>query len=143
METCVPNLINSLPKDISAEFPTYVCLLENMLETSGIALSQPDCSFHLVTRTARIIEAIERLTTQMGQLQNTTERELKILRQSTIDVSDMINGLERMRRRHQETLKSSNGSKEEHREDPPRRTRNRRPTVGGESGIMASGGNAE
>ncbi|XP_057430179.1 E3 ubiquitin-protein ligase UPL6 [Lotus japonicus] len=45
MATFVPNLISFLPKDISDEFPTYACLLGNILETGGIALSQPDCSF--------------------------------------------------------------------------------------------------
>ncbi|KAL2341623.1 hypothetical protein Fmac_009563 [Flemingia macrophylla] len=54
MATCVPNLINSLPKNISDEFPTYACLLGNMLETGGIVLSQPDCSFDLAIDLAAV-----------------------------------------------------------------------------------------
>lgn len=50
MATWVPNLISSLPKDISDEFPTYACLLGNILETGGFALSRPDCSFDMVRR---------------------------------------------------------------------------------------------
>jgi len=50
MATWLPNLINSLPNDISDEFPTYACLLGNILETAGIALSRPDCSFDMVRR---------------------------------------------------------------------------------------------
>jgi ubiquitin-protein ligase E3 C len=49
MATFVPNLINFLPKDISDEFPTYACLLGNILETGGVALSRPDCSFDMVS----------------------------------------------------------------------------------------------
>ncbi|KAL2318846.1 hypothetical protein Fmac_032722 [Flemingia macrophylla] len=45
----------------------------------------------------------------MGQLQNTTERELERLRRSNVDVSDRIDGLEKRRRRQQETSGSSNG----------------------------------
>ncbi|XP_020205693.1 E3 ubiquitin-protein ligase UPL6 [Cajanus cajan] len=54
MATCVPNLINSLPKDISDEFPTYACLLGNILETGGIALSRPDCSFYMAIDIAAV-----------------------------------------------------------------------------------------
>lgn len=50
MATFVPNLISFLPKDISDEFPTYACLLGNILETGGVALSQPGCSFDMVRK---------------------------------------------------------------------------------------------
>jgi len=49
MATFVPNLISFLPKNISDEFPTYACLLGNILEIGGYALSQPDCSFDMVS----------------------------------------------------------------------------------------------
>ncbi|QHO06575.1 hypothetical protein HN51_065436 [Arachis hypogaea] len=54
MATLVPDLINFLPKDISDEIPTYACLLGNILETAGIALSQPDCSFDMAMDLAAI-----------------------------------------------------------------------------------------
>ncbi|XP_061370457.1 E3 ubiquitin-protein ligase UPL6-like isoform X2 [Gastrolobium bilobum] len=54
MTTFVPNLISFLPKDISDEFPTYACLLGNILETGGIALSQPDCSFDMAANLAAV-----------------------------------------------------------------------------------------
>ncbi|CAJ1963098.1 unnamed protein product [Sphenostylis stenocarpa] len=54
MATWVPNLINSLPMDISEEFPTYACLLGNILETGGIALSRPDCSYDMAIDLAAV-----------------------------------------------------------------------------------------
>lgn len=48
MATFGQNLINLLPKDISNEFPSYACMLGNILETAGVALSQPNCSFDMV-----------------------------------------------------------------------------------------------
>ncbi|AES64909.2 putative aminoacyltransferase, E1 ubiquitin-activating enzyme [Medicago truncatula] len=66
MATFVPNLINFLPKDISDEFPTYACLLGNILEIGGVALSQPDCSFdmaiNLAAVTTVLLEAHHSLT---------------------------------------------------------------------------------
>ncbi|XP_027931583.1 E3 ubiquitin-protein ligase UPL6 isoform X1 [Vigna unguiculata] len=54
MATWLPNLMNSLPNDISDEFPTYACLLGNILETGGIALSRPDCSFDMAVDLASV-----------------------------------------------------------------------------------------
>lgn len=42
------NMINFLPKDISNEFPSRACMLGNVLEIAGIALSHPLCSFDMV-----------------------------------------------------------------------------------------------
>ncbi|CAL0334474.1 unnamed protein product [Lupinus luteus] len=67
MAMFVPNLISFLPKDVSDEFPTYACLLGNILETAGIALSHPDCSFDmavdLAAVTAFLLEAHPSLKT--------------------------------------------------------------------------------
>ncbi|KAL2322339.1 hypothetical protein Fmac_026718 [Flemingia macrophylla] len=76
-------------------------------------------------RIARIMEAIEKLTTQMGQLQNTTEREMERLWRSNTKVSDKLDGLERRRRRLQPTSESSNGSGDDRGDVPPRYHRNR------------------
>ncbi|XP_028786892.1 E3 ubiquitin-protein ligase UPL6 [Neltuma alba] len=54
MAKCVQNQINLLPKDISDEFPSYACLLGNILETAGTALSQPDCSFDMAIDVAAV-----------------------------------------------------------------------------------------
>lgn len=48
MVMCVQDHANVLPKEISAELPGYACLLGNILETAGVALSQPDCPFEMV-----------------------------------------------------------------------------------------------
>lgn len=48
MALCVKNHANVLPNDVSTEFPSYACLLGNLLETAGVAFSQPDCSFDTV-----------------------------------------------------------------------------------------------
>ncbi|XP_057472155.1 LOW QUALITY PROTEIN: E3 ubiquitin-protein ligase UPL6-like [Actinidia eriantha] len=45
MALCVQNHAYVLPNDISTEFPSYACLLGNLLETAGVAFSQPDSSF--------------------------------------------------------------------------------------------------
>ena len=49
MAFCVQNCANVLPNDISPEYPGYACLLGNILETAGVALSQPNCSFEMVS----------------------------------------------------------------------------------------------
>ncbi|TKY54285.1 E3 ubiquitin-protein ligase UPL6 [Spatholobus suberectus] len=48
------NLINLLPKDISNEFPSYACMLGNILETAGISLSHPDRSFDMAIDLAAV-----------------------------------------------------------------------------------------
>lgn len=48
MALCVNNHANILPKDLSLDLPGYACLLGNVLETAGIALSHPGCSFDMV-----------------------------------------------------------------------------------------------
>ncbi|KAG5555349.1 hypothetical protein RHGRI_012776 [Rhododendron griersonianum] len=45
MALCVQNHANVLPNDVSTQYPSYACLLGNLLETAGVAFSQPDCSF--------------------------------------------------------------------------------------------------
>ncbi|XP_059631989.1 E3 ubiquitin-protein ligase UPL6 isoform X2 [Cornus florida] len=47
MALCVQNHANVLPNDISNEFPCYACLLGNILETVGVAFTQPNCSFDM------------------------------------------------------------------------------------------------
>ncbi|KAI4335030.1 hypothetical protein L6164_013716 [Bauhinia variegata] len=54
MATCVQNQMNVLPKDISKEFPSSACLLGNILETAGVALSQPDCTFDMAIDLAAV-----------------------------------------------------------------------------------------
>ncbi|KAK8661860.1 hypothetical protein V6N13_091450 [Hibiscus sabdariffa] len=54
MTLCVLNHANLLPSDISNEFPGYACLLGNILETAGAALSQPDCSFEMALDLAAV-----------------------------------------------------------------------------------------
>ncbi|XWS53476.1 hypothetical protein CRYUN_Cryun10bG0004400 [Craigia yunnanensis] len=54
MALYVQNYANVLPTDISNEFPGYACLLGNILETAGAALSQPDCSFELAVDLAAV-----------------------------------------------------------------------------------------
>lgn len=39
---------NILPKDVSAEYPSYACLLGNVLEAAALALSEASCSFEMV-----------------------------------------------------------------------------------------------
>lgn len=48
MALCVANHANVLPNETSIELPGHACLLGNILETAGVALSQPDCSFEMV-----------------------------------------------------------------------------------------------
>ncbi|KAF9595339.1 hypothetical protein IFM89_039186 [Coptis chinensis] len=38
---------NFLPADLSRDFPGYACLLGNILEVAGAALSRPKCSIHM------------------------------------------------------------------------------------------------
>ncbi|TYJ15586.1 hypothetical protein E1A91_A10G193500v1 [Gossypium mustelinum] len=54
MVLCVQNHASLLPTDISNKFPVYACLLGNILETAGAALSQPDCSFEMAMDLAAV-----------------------------------------------------------------------------------------
>lgn len=46
--------MNVLPDDISLEFPSYACLLGNILEVAGVTFSRPDCSFEMATDVAAV-----------------------------------------------------------------------------------------
>ncbi|XVF62396.1 hypothetical protein PTKIN_Ptkin09bG0004200 [Pterospermum kingtungense] len=80
---CAQNHANVLPTDISNEFPGYACLLGNILETAGAALSQPDCSFEmaidLAAVTAFLLEALPPIKSSSGE-------------SSTVGEDDMIIG---------------------------------------------------
>ncbi|KAI8028015.1 E3 ubiquitin-protein ligase UPL6 [Camellia lanceoleosa] len=54
MALCVQNHANVLPNDIATEFPSYVCLLGNLLETAGVVFSQSGCSFDMAIDFAAI-----------------------------------------------------------------------------------------
>ncbi|KDP27971.1 hypothetical protein JCGZ_19051 [Jatropha curcas] len=54
MAVCVQGHANVLPDDVSAEYPGYACLLGNMLETAGVSLSLPDCSFEMAIDLAAV-----------------------------------------------------------------------------------------
>ncbi|KAI3469241.1 hypothetical protein Pfo_025904 [Paulownia fortunei] len=41
MALCVKDHMNVLPADISSDFPSYACLLGNLLEAAGVAVAQP------------------------------------------------------------------------------------------------------
>ncbi|KAJ6844211.1 E3 ubiquitin-protein ligase UPL6 isoform X1 [Iris pallida] len=47
MASCLPHHVSILPKDTSEEFPGNACLLGNLLEAAGVALSEPNCSFQM------------------------------------------------------------------------------------------------
>ncbi|KAL2922247.1 E3 ubiquitin-protein ligase UPL6 [Bienertia sinuspersici] len=47
MSLSVRNHTKSLPKDVSAEYPSYACLLGNILEAAALALSEADSSFEM------------------------------------------------------------------------------------------------
>ncbi|XP_024025559.1 E3 ubiquitin-protein ligase UPL6 isoform X1 [Morus notabilis] len=54
MACCIQNDANVLPNDISNEFPGYGCLLGNILESAGVALSLPDFSFDMAVDLAAV-----------------------------------------------------------------------------------------
>ncbi|MBA0651830.1 hypothetical protein Goklo_019132 [Gossypium klotzschianum] len=54
MALCVQNHANVLPTDMLNEFPGYACILGNILETTGAALSQPDYSFEMALDLAAV-----------------------------------------------------------------------------------------
>ncbi|KAL8244546.1 hypothetical protein R6Q59_010804, partial [Mikania micrantha] len=47
MATCTQSYEKVLPVDISSEFPGYACLLGNLLEAIGVALSRPACPYDM------------------------------------------------------------------------------------------------
>jgi hypothetical protein len=57
MARCMRNNTYVLPNDLSVEYPGHACLLGNMLETAGAALSHADCSFEMVRDSWIIIDS--------------------------------------------------------------------------------------
>ncbi|KAK9075671.1 hypothetical protein SSX86_003997 [Deinandra increscens subsp. villosa] len=47
MATCTRSYENVLPVDLSVEFPSYACLLGNLLEVVGVALARPACPYDM------------------------------------------------------------------------------------------------
>lgn len=54
MTLCVRSQTNVLPNDVSPEYPSYACLLGNILEAASVALSQADCSFEMAVDLAGV-----------------------------------------------------------------------------------------
>ena len=55
LSSSLPELIEQLPQSMSTQFPSSVCLLGNLLEVSGPALSLRDCPLQLVKLDHHII----------------------------------------------------------------------------------------
>ncbi|MED6147694.1 E3 ubiquitin-protein ligase upl6 [Stylosanthes scabra] len=70
MATFGQNIINLLPKDISNQFPSYACMLGNILETSGVALSQPACSFDMAVDLAAVTTFLMEALPSVGTSDN-------------------------------------------------------------------------
>ncbi|XP_068658404.1 E3 ubiquitin-protein ligase UPL6 isoform X2 [Aristolochia californica] len=70
--SCVRGYSNVLPHDISPEFPGYACLLGNMAEIAGAALSAPHCSFDMAQDFAAVatclLEALPPLRSYSKQM---------------------------------------------------------------------------
>ncbi|PKI75333.1 hypothetical protein CRG98_004269, partial [Punica granatum] len=58
MTFCMKNYAGVLPKDLSPELPGYACLLGNILETAGVALAQPNCSFEMAIDLAAVLTCL-------------------------------------------------------------------------------------
>lgn len=65
MTTYLPSHINVLPNNISPEYPGYACLLGNVLEAAGVALSDRNCStdtaIEFLTVSTFLLEALPSL----------------------------------------------------------------------------------
>jgi len=48
MTLCIQSQTNALPNDVSPEYPSYACLLGNILEAASVALSQAAGCFEMV-----------------------------------------------------------------------------------------------
>ncbi|XP_073101038.1 E3 ubiquitin-protein ligase UPL6 isoform X3 [Elaeis guineensis] len=44
MASCLPNHVRVLPNDAALEYPAHACLLGNLLEAAGVALSERNCA---------------------------------------------------------------------------------------------------
>ncbi|KAJ8435762.1 hypothetical protein Cgig2_003184 [Carnegiea gigantea] len=54
MTLCIQSQNNILPNDISPEYPSYACLLGNVLEAASVALSQAGGSFEMAVDLAEV-----------------------------------------------------------------------------------------
>nr|XP_027118125.1 E3 ubiquitin-protein ligase UPL6-like [Coffea arabica] len=66
MALCVKNHKNVLPEDISSDFPSFACLLGNILEAAGVAFAHPesfDMAVDFVTLATFLLEAIPPIKT--------------------------------------------------------------------------------
>ncbi|XP_062178168.1 E3 ubiquitin-protein ligase UPL6 isoform X2 [Alnus glutinosa] len=86
MAFCVQNRANILPNDISAEYPGYACLLGNILETAGVALSQPNCSFEMAVDLAAVTTfLLEALPSLKSSSRESKESSMLVEDDSTAD----------------------------------------------------------
>lgn len=75
---------NILPKDVSAEYPSYACLLGNVLEAAALALSEASCSFEMAVDLAGVATCLlEMLPPLKSFSRGTTEN-------STMEDDEMI-----------------------------------------------------
>lgn len=54
MTLCIQSQSNVLPNDVSPEYPSYACLLGNVLEAASVALSQAGGSFEMAVDLAEV-----------------------------------------------------------------------------------------
>ncbi|XP_024984983.1 E3 ubiquitin-protein ligase UPL6 isoform X1 [Cynara cardunculus var. scolymus] len=85
MATCTKSYEKVLPIDISAEFPAYACLLGNLLEAVGVALTRPACSYDMAIDFATVATLLLEVLPPI-QTSNTGSRE----ENSVLGDDDMI-----------------------------------------------------
>ncbi|KAM7279030.1 hypothetical protein ACFE04_006164 [Oxalis oulophora] len=72
MAMCVKNHVNLPPNDFSIEYPGFTCLLGNILETAGVALSRGNRSFEMAMDLAAVmtclLEAVPPLKSLSGSI---------------------------------------------------------------------------
>ncbi|KAJ7955280.1 E3 ubiquitin-protein ligase UPL6 [Quillaja saponaria] len=86
MATCVQSHTHVLPGDLSTEFPSYACLLGNIFETAGIALSQPACSLDMAIDLAAVTTYLLEALPSM----KTSNKESSILAEDDLNEGDEV-----------------------------------------------------
>ncbi|KAL5996551.1 hypothetical protein ACLOJK_026631 [Asimina triloba] len=82
MAMCLHGHTNVLPNDVSHGFPGYACLLGNILEIAGVALSQPSCTFNMAIDFAAVstflLEALPPVNSSIAANSTLDEAEMAV-----------------------------------------------------------------
>ncbi|XP_021854512.2 E3 ubiquitin-protein ligase UPL6 [Spinacia oleracea] len=88
MSLFVRSQTKSLPKDVSAEYPSYACLLGNILEASALVLSEADSSFEMAVDLAAVATFLLEMLPPLKSVSRETNENSAMEDEEMVDVEE-------------------------------------------------------